>query len=306
MCPPATSDDFGATPKAPLCAPPDPNPRTPATALFAGACDCHAHICGPATRYAYSPGRIYTPPDCLSGDYFAMLDTIGAARGVLVQPSVYGTDNSAMIDAMAGAGGRCRGVAVIDEATSDGEIEALHRAGVRGIRLNLVDVASPTGDIPLDVARRLAERVAPLGWHVELLVHVDDYAGLDVMFAGFPADIVFGHLGYMRPGRDVATPGFQALLRLLAGGRCWVKLSGPYRVSAGDLPYRDVTPFAHALIAAAPGRMLWGSDWPHVMVSKAMPNDGDLCDLLATWIPDPDVRKRVLVDNPAELYGFGG
>ncbi len=305
MSPPGTPDDFGATPDAPLCAAPDPAPRPPGIAVPPGACDCHAHICGPAARYPYAPQRIYTPPDALLGDYMAMLDTLGVERAVLVQPSVYGTDNSAMIEAMAAAGRRFRGVAVIDEDTSDDEIERLHDTGVRGIRLNLVDVADPGGDIPLAAATRLAERIAPRGWHVELLIHVDDYPDLDTMFAGFPAPIVFGHLGYMRPGRDAAAPGFQALLRLLAGANAWVKLTGPYRISAGDLPYGDMLLLAHALVAAAPGRLLWGSDWPHVMVRKQMPNDGDLCDLLGDWIPDPDIRKTVLVDNPARLYGFG-
>lgn len=304
MPPAGAADDYGATADAPLCAPPDGDPRTPRIALPAGACDCHAHICGPAARYPYSPQRIYTPPDALPADYMAMLAKLGVARAVLVQPSVYGTDNAAMLDAMAAAGPRYRGVAVIDEAASDDELARLDAAGVRGIRLNLVDVASPTGEIPLDDARRLAARVAPLGWHVELLIHADDYPDLDAMFADFPTDIVLGHLGYMRPGQDIAAPGFEALLRLLGGGRCWVKLTGPYRISAGDLPYADVTPFARALVDAAPDRLLWGSDWPHVMVKKAMPNDGDLCDLLDDWIPDADARKKVLVDNPAALYGF--
>ena len=305
MSPPGAPDDFGATPEAPLCAPPDPSPRPPGMALPRSACDCHAHICGPAARYPYAPARIYTPPDALLGDYMAMLETLGVARAVLVQPSVHGTDNSAMIEAMAAAGRGFRGVAVIGEDTADEEIERLHDAGVRGIRLNLVDVAGPGGDIPLEAAKRLAERIAPLGWHVELLIHVDDYPNLDTMFAGFPVDIVLGHLGYMRPARDAATSGFQALLRLLVGGRCWVKLTGPYRISAGDPPYGDILPLAHALVAAAPERLLWGSDWPHVMVKKQMPNDGDLCDLLGDWIPDPEIRKTVLVDNPARLYGFG-
>ncbi len=304
MSPTDNANDFGATADAPLCAPPDGNPRQPRTALPAGACDTHAHICGPASHYPYSPDRIYTPPDALLENYTAMLDRLGVERAVLVQPSVYGADNSAMLDAMVAAGARCRGVAVIDGTATDAELAALDALGVRGIRLNLVDVASPTGEVPLDQARQLAARVAPLGWHVELLIHVDDYPDLDAMFADFPADIVLGHLGYMRPGQDVSAPGFQALLRLLGEGRCWVKLTGPYRISAGDPPYADVIPFAHALVDSAPERLLWGSDWPHVMVKKTMPNDGDLCDLLGEWIPDGDIRKTILVDNPAALYGF--
>lgn len=294
------SSDGGAPP----CAAPDRAPRRPRLALPAGACDTHAHICGPAARYAYSPDRIYTPPDALLADYCAMLETLGVERCVLVQPSVYGADNAAMLDAMAALGPRCRGVAVVDGAVTKDELARLHAAGVRGVRLNLVDVKSPSGAVPLDDVRALAARVAPMGWHVELLIHADDYPDLDVMFADFPADVVLGHLGYMRPGKGVDDPGFAALLRLLEGGRCWVKLTGPYRISAGGLPYADIVPHARALVDAAPDRILWGSDWPHVMVKKAMPNDGDLCDLLAEWIPEEGARERVLVRNPAALYGF--
>jgi len=293
------------TETAPLCAAPDPNPSRPLLKLPAGACDCHAHICGPAIRYKYDDGRIYTPPDALLPDYLSMLDTLGVERAVIVQPSVYGTDNAVTLAAIKEAAIPCRGVAVIDETTTtDDDLARLDRAGMRGIRLNLVDVADPTGDMPLDIARRLAGRVAPLGWHTEFLVHVDDCPDFDELFADFPTDIVLGHLGYMRPDKDITNPGFQALLRLLQGGRCWVKLTGPYRISSGDLPYPGVTDIAHALIDRAPDRIVWGSDWPHVMVTKPMPNDGALCDLLADWIPDEATRKKILVDNPARLYGF--
>ena len=158
--------------------------------------------------------------------------------------------------------------------------------------------------MPLDIARELAGRIAALGWHTEFLVHVDDYPDFDTMFAGFPTHIVLGHLGYMRPDKDRDDPGFRALLRLMERGRCWVKLTGPYRISSGDLPYPGVTDIARALIDCNPDRIVWGSDWPHVMVTKPMPNDGDLCDLLADWIPDEAARRKILVDNPARLYGF--
>ncbi len=290
--------------QAPVCAAPDPKPRAPRIALPPRSCDCHAHICGPASRHRYAPDRIYTPPDALLPAYLGMLGALGVERAVIVQPSVYGTDNAALLEAMAECGAPCRGVAAIDESVSDDELERLDRAGVRGIRFNLVDVVDPGGAIPLARLTPLAERVKPLGWHVELLIHVDRFPDLDTLFADFPVDIALGHMGYMRPGRGIGEAGFRALLRLIGGGRCWVKLSGPYRISAGDLPYGDVAAVARALIDAAPERVLWGTDWPHVMVTKPMPNDGDLCDLLADWAPDPAVRKRVLVDNPATLYGF--
>ena len=152
--------------------------------------------------------------------------------------------------------------------------------------------------------RGLARRIAARGWHLELLLHVDEFAGLERDLADFPVEVVFGHLGYMRTGRGLAAPGFQALLRLLRAGRAWAKLTGPYRISTGALPHADVVPFAHALLEAAPGQVVWGSDWPHVMVKGAMPNDGDLADLLLGWVPDEGLRRAVLVDNPARLYGF--
>jgi 2-pyrone-4,6-dicarboxylate lactonase len=291
-------------PGAPYCAPFDPNPRQPELALPPLSCDCHAHICGPASDYDYAPERIYTPPDALLSDYLSMLATVGVERTVLIQPSVYGSDNTVMLHAMAECPFPCRGVAVVEDTVSDSEIEALHGAGVRGIRFNVVDVRDPGGAVPWEEIKALSARVAPLGWHAEFLIHADDYPDFDAVFADFPVDVVFGHLGYMRPPLSLDDPGFQGLLRLLKEGRGWVKLTGPSRITAVDTPYPDVTPVAHALMEAAPDRIIWGTDWPHVKISKTMPNDADTVDLLSEWIPDPALRQRVLVDNPTTLYGF--
>jgi predicted TIM-barrel fold metal-dependent hydrolase len=289
---------------APPCAPPDPNPRKPRLVLPPLACDSHAHILGPASRYAYSPARTYTPPDALLPAYEHLLKTLGVARAVLVQPSVYGSDNTAMLDAMKVAGNRFRGVAVVKEDISEAELRKLHDAGVRGVRFNIVDVKDgKRGTLPLDAPKKLAQRVRSLGWHVEFLMHVDEFPDLDRAFADFPVDIVLGHLGYTKTDKGLDAPGYQAMLRLVKSGRCWVKLTGPYRISAKALPYPDVTQFAHALMKANPERILWGSDWPHV-TTKVMPNDGDLCDLLSDWIPAAELREQVLVKNPAKLYGF--
>jgi predicted TIM-barrel fold metal-dependent hydrolase len=289
---------------APLCAPPDPAPKRPALRLPPRSCDTHAHVCGPSTRYTYSSARIYTPPDALFSDYRAMLDTLGIERAVLVQPSVYGADNTALLDALALDTGRLRGVAVIDPSTPRAELERMHALGVRGVRCNVVDVKGPSGRLPLELLQALARLIRPLGWHLELLMHVDEYPDLDQLLGDLPVDLVFGHLGYMARGQTLGAPGFQALLRLLRGGRAWVKLTGPYRISSLPFPHADVTPFAHALADAAPDRLLWGSDWPHVMVTGTMPNDGELCDLLATWMADPATRQKILVCNPAQLYGY--
>jgi predicted TIM-barrel fold metal-dependent hydrolase len=292
--------------EAPRCAPPDPAPHPPRTAFPPLACDCHAHICGPQAAYGYIPERIYTPPDALLPAYRHLLATLGCGRAVLVQPSFHGTDNRAMLAAMAQAGGNFRGVAVLADDASERDIAALHAAGVRGARLNIVDVKTGKGELPLARIEWLADRIKPFGWHIEFLMHVDEFPELDRMLARLPVDCVFGHLGYVRADKGVQTAGFQALLRLLRAGRAWGKLTGPYRISTGPLPHADTQAFAHALVEAAPDRLVWGSDWPHVKSEWTipMPNDGDLADLLALWVPDADIRRCVLVDNPVRLYGF--
>jgi 2-pyrone-4,6-dicarboxylate lactonase len=290
---------------APPCAPPDFNPRKPTLTMPALACDTHAHILGPIANHAYSPARVYTPPDCLLSDYRKMLTTLGVERAVLVQPSVYGTDNTVMLDAMRAAGSAFRGVAVVDDDISDSDLEKLNTAGVRGVRVNIVDVKDrKPGTLPMAKLTALAQRVAPLGWHMEFLMHCDEFADMDRTFESFPVEIVLGHLGYMKTDKGVNDPGFQALLRAVKSGRCWVKLTGPYRISTQAMPHADTNEYAHALVAANVQRILWGSDWPHVMVKGAMPNDGDLCNLLSAWIPDDASREQVLVKNPAKLYGF--
>ena len=261
---------------------------------------------GPKARYAYSPARVYTPPDCLLPDYLKMLATLGVERAVLVQPSVYGTNNAVMLEAMRTAGGRFRGVAVVAENISDSELKKLDAAGVRGVRVNIVDVKDrKPGTLPMDALEKLARRVAPLGWHMEFLMHADEFPDLDRAFADFPVDIVLGHLGYMKTDKGPGNSGFQALLRLMKVGRAWVKLTGPSRITTTrGLPYADVVPFARALLDANPERVIWGTDWPHVIIKTPMPNDGDLADLLSHWIPDARLREQVLVRNPARLYGF--
>ena len=204
---------------APACAPPDFNPRMPRLRLPARACDCHAHILGPRARYAYSPARVYTPPDCLLPDYLHMLDKLGLERAVLVQPSVYATDNTVMLEAIKAAGNRFRGVAVVAEDISEEELRKLDAAGVRGVRVNIVDVKDrKPGSLPLESLTELAKRIAPLGWHMEFLLHVDEFPDLDHAFADFPVDIVLGHLGYMKTDKGVDNAGFQALLRLMKAG----------------------------------------------------------------------------------------
>ncbi len=229
-----------------------------------------------------------------------MLDAVGFARAVIVQSGVHGTDNRVLVDAIAQSGGRLKGVALIDESFSDSALERLAKAGVRGFRANLVAKLG----VQFDGAKRLAHRVARLGWHVQLLLDVENFPDLDRVLADFPVEVVVDHMGRPDPQHGVDAPGFQALVRFLQSGRGWSKLSAPYRTSRQEFPYPDIAPFARTLVAAAPDRLVWGSDWPHVMLDAAMPNDGALADELAAWVPDAETRRKILVDNPARLYGF--
>lgn len=292
---------------APFCSGPQSEEKQPRVKLLENSCDTHMHICGPASKYAYDSQRIYTPPDALVPAYVALMKSLGIARTVLVQPSIYGADNQAMLDAMqdlSAQGIANRGVAVVEFDVSDDELQQLDQAGVRGLRFNLVDVADPSKGLPLKDIRALAARIAPMGWHVEFLAHVDDYPKLVEMFGNFPTDIVFGHSGYVRIGNSTADAGFQAMLELARMKKCWIKMTGPYRISASDLPYADAGAYARVAVAAAPGQVLWGSDWPHVKISEPMPHDADMVDCFHEWVSDPADRQRILVENPARLYGF--
>ncbi len=290
---------------APLCQAPDQALKKPGLILCNNATDCHAHICGPQSLYPYIPNRIYTPPDALLPQYEALLDHLGVQRAVLVQPSIYGTDNRALLSAIKTNPSRFRGVAVVDWDASDRALEDLHAAGIRGVRCNIVDLAEAKGILPIQLLTKLAKKIAPFGWHLEFLMHVNEFPNLAQLMLNFPVPIVLGHLGYLKTSLGTQDPGFQNLLSLMREERAWVKLTGPYRITTEEkIPYSDTNPFAHALIAANPKQVVWGTDWPHVMVKGIMPNDADLLDLLQVWIPDPAIRKQVLSENPERLYQF--
>jgi len=280
---------------------PDPHPPrrwTPPP----NATDAHCHIFGPADRFPFSATRAYTPPDSGIERFELLQQRLGLSRAVFVQASCHGTDNAAMVDALRRGGGRYAGVAMIDESFSDADIGELHEAGVRGTRFNFV---KHLGGAPeLDEFWRIVDRVQPFGWHIVL--HFDakdlpDYAG---MLDRMPCAYVIDHMARVPTGDGVDQAPFQALLSLMDDERCWVKISGAERLTAdGPPPYDDVVPFARALVAAAPDRVLWGTDWPHPNV-RHMPDDGDLVDLLVDLIPDEATRTQVLVGNPETLYDF--
>ncbi len=284
--------------------PPHPDPHPP-TAFRPppGACDAHCHVFGPADRFPFAAGRRYTPPDAGVEDLARLHARLGFDRAVIVQASCHGTDHAALLDALRRGEGRYAGVAMIDEATTDAELDELHAAGVRGTRMNFV--AHLGGAPTASAVERIVARAAERDWHVVLHLDAADLARYAPLLALLPCPYAIDHMGRIDATAGLDQEPFRALLALLhQGDRCWVKLSGAERLTAaGPPPYDDVVPFAKALIAAAPDRVLWGTDWPHPNV-RHMPDDGDLVDLLAAFVPDEDVRHRILVDNPARLYDF--
>ncbi|MDA0991464.1 MAG: amidohydrolase family protein [Verrucomicrobia bacterium] len=266
----------------------------------AGSCDCHAHVLGPPEIYPYVAERSYTPPTATLEAYQAMHKVLGIERAVIVQASVHGTDNKVTLDAIAGYGPNARGVAVVDATVDDKELVRLNDGGIRGLRLNVLF----GGGVGMDALEPLAERIAAMGWHIQLMLNAGDLVELAPRLRRLPVPAVVDHMGHMNVAHGIDHPGFQTLINLVRDGVCWIKLSGNYRISAEGPPYSDVIPFARALIEAGPERMVWGTDWPHPALNDFMPNDGDLLDALDEYAPDPDLKRAILVDNPAQLYGF--
>jgi predicted TIM-barrel fold metal-dependent hydrolase len=271
-----------------------------------GSCDCHAHVFGPFEQFPLATERTYTPPSAPRADYMAMLDAAGLARGVLVHPTANGWDNSAMLDAIAAAPERLRGVAVVPLDTSENELNKLHDQGVRGVRFTetaqQVNAPSPPGRLSLQDLYAFAPKLRELGWHAQIWANAsilaDHLGGLTAL--GLP--VVLDHLGFFDVSRGVEDTAFQSLLRFVAEGPGWVKLT-MFRNSK-EADYSDVRPFHEALIGANPERLVWGSDWPFLgMTGERRPTTEGLLGKLMEWTPEP-VLPRILVDNPARLYGF--
>lgn len=265
----------------------------------AGACDCHAHIIGPAARHPLGEARAYTPPDALLADYQALLDELGFERAVIVQPSVYGYDNACTLEAVRALGSRGRAIVVADPAASDAELAEMAAAGACGLRFNLVT----PGGFGAEALEPMAARAAALGWHVQLYVNAAQLVELAPRIAALPCPVTLDHMGQPDLKAGTEQPGFRALLELLVAGRVWVKLSGAYRIDP-SVGHAAAAPFARALINAAPDRCVWGTDWPHTRCEIDPPDDGQLLNQLADWAPDEALWRAILVDNPAKLYGF--
>lgn len=279
--------------------PTPPLPSTPERRAPEGAADCHFHIFGPFDRFPPSPRRPYDPPLARLEDYRPVAATLGLSRFVIVQASVYGSDNRVTEAAIAGLGRDvARGVTVLDPGAAEAEIARLDGAGFVGARFNAVS----GGGTPLAALEDLAARIKPFGWHIQLYVEGDLLPELAPRLAELPVPVVFDHMAGIPAEAGLRHPGFAALRALLERGRAWVKLCG-YRVSAGP-SYHDLAPLARALIEAAPERMLWGTDWPHTQIIPP-PDAGKLLDLLGAWVRDETDWRRILVENPETLYGFG-
>jgi predicted TIM-barrel fold metal-dependent hydrolase len=294
----------------PYCYPPDPNTRKPSFTPPPDSCDCHFHVFGPPEQFPFLSTHEYTPPAAPLEHYLEMIAVIGIERAVVVQPSVHGLDNSATLHAIKNSAGKFRGVGRIDDKTPRSELLKLHDGGVRGVRFNLLD--RPRGNVKLDVLERCVENIAEFGWSVDLHIDMKNLLDQAKRIRSLPVPVVIDHIARVKPADGLNQAGFQLLLDLMKLKHVWVKVSGADKIcntiihSYFGLPFVEVIPYAKAAIAAAPDRVIWGTDWPHSnnFAPGHTPNDGDLVDLLAEFAPDEATRKKILVDNPAALYGF--
>jgi predicted TIM-barrel fold metal-dependent hydrolase len=304
-----------------LSASPQPSPTAsqPATPVNftvpPGSCDCHVHIFGDPQRFPFSPARTYTPESASIEELRALHRALHIDRVIIVNPSVYGTDNSCTLDAVKQLAPNARAIAVIDEKTPDSALDAMDRAGVRGIRINLETAGSATSAVARQrfqagLARIQRRKV----WNLQVYARLALVDAIADLIQASPIPVVLDHFGGAKAALGVRQPGFDTLLQLVRSAKTYVKISGAYRSSALSPDYPDVAPLAKALIAANPQRILWGTDWPHpsttpgrskTEISPLLPiDDGRVFNQLAIWAPNAAIRKSILVDNPAALYGF--
>jgi predicted TIM-barrel fold metal-dependent hydrolase len=292
-------------------------PSTPVNfEVPAGACDCHTHIHGDPQKFPFFAGRVYTPEPASPEEMSALHKALHIERVVIVTPSVYGTDNSATLFGMKARGATARGVAVIDEKTPDSDLDAMNQAGFRGIRLNLATGGVNDPAVGRPRFQAAIERVKDRNWHIQLFTSLAMISAIKDLVAASPVPVVFDHFGGAVAALGVEQPGLADLLELVRSGKAYVKISGAYRASKLAPDYPDAAPLARALIAANSERIVWGTDWPHpdsVTPPGKKPtdvtplfqiDDGRLLNQLPVWAPDAAIRKLILVDNPARLYGF--
>jgi len=281
---------------------PDPNPNKPKLKAPPGACDTHIHLFGPAAKYPFAPDSPYTSRDALPETLFKLQDRLGLSTAVIVSPGGYGRNYAMLADVLAKHPDRFRGIALMRDDTPSSEFARLTRLGVRGLRM----MSRKRGSHVPNYSPAVAARAHEHGWHVQFYPHGTDIIAYADKLLALPNTIVLDHFASIPASGGVDQPAMKAVFRMLDTGRVWLKLSGPMRCTTENYPYPSVTPLARALVKHAPERMVWGSDWPHVNLDgREMPNDGDLLDLLAEWVPDGAVRNRILAQNANALYGFG-
>lgn len=277
---------------APLCLPPRPLSRRPRLALPAGTVDTHFHVVRAGASLAAA--RSYTPSPATLDEWLGLADSVGIAKGVVVQPSVYGFDNSVLIEALRAGPDRLRGIVVVRPELPRAELEELHHLGVRGVRWNTRNL----GGLALDSVRPLADRIAPFGWVLQFLVRPEQLPDLAAMAPSLGLPVIVDHLGFIALGRTTRDGTVTQLQRLLDAGNCYVKISAPYRLG-GDP--EDFVAVARALVRSHPDRLLWGTDWPHTEMYEIVPDDADLIDSIDAWLPEPQ-RQTILVDTPNALF----
>ena len=284
-------------------------PSKPRFKLPPSAVDAHCHVFGPGAQFPYAPERKYTPCDASKDQLFALRDHLGFDKNVIVQATCHGTDNRALVDALLHAKGKARGVATVSRDVTDAELHAMHAAGVRGTRFNFVRrLADFT---PRDVLLEIANRIAPLGWHVVVYFEAQDLPELYGFFTALPTTVVVDHMGRPDVTQPVDGPQFGLFLKLMREhGNVWSKVSCPERLSVSgpralkgeQKAYQDVVPFARHLVETFPDRVLWGTDWPHPNLKDHMPDDGLLVDYIPQIATTADLQRSLLVDNPTRLY----
>ncbi|HZM35906.1 MAG TPA: amidohydrolase family protein [Burkholderiales bacterium] len=283
-------------------APPDPNTRKPRFTPPPLACDAHCHIFGPAAKFPYAKDAPYVPPDSPFEGLQKLHSILGIQRAVIVHASCHGSDMRATLDGIARSRGAYRGTAIIDESATEKDFQRMDDGGIRGVRFNFVKHLGGRPD--MSFFRRTVERVKEMRWHLILHLDAQDLVEFEELFKRIPVPMVIDHMGRVQAKDGLDQKPFKILLSSLRIPGMWVKVCGAERVSSLGPPFTDAVPFAQALIEAAPDRILWGTDWPHPNVGKHMPNDGDLMDLFPLMAPDPATQRKILVDNPARLYGF--
>ncbi|SFI77248.1 amidohydrolase family protein [Bradyrhizobium sp. Gha] len=282
----------------------------------AHACDCHTHIHGDVEQFPFFAGRVYTPGPASPEEMAALHRALHIERVVIVTPSIYGTDNSASLFGMKVRGATARGVAVIDDDTTEAQLDAMHADGFRGIRINLATDGVSNPDVGRARFTAAVERMTARGWHVQLYTTLSMISAIKDLVLASPVPAVFDHFGGLDAALGLEQSGFSDLVALVRSGKAYVKISGAYRSSTLAPDYQDMVPYARALIAANPDRIVWGTDWPHPDSAQVAGrtatdlapfhaiDDGRLLNQLPLWAPDEEVRRKILADNPARLYGF--